>query len=343
MRFLRIHPRTAALLFLLVLAAPPAEGTANYGGPLRLGIRHGDFDDPGVVQIRGLRATDIRKVRFGGIESPAIATGEAPGITAAIPPGKALTRVAVRVLLEDGRELRIGSFRYDDPLFARRNRHVSWDHWAGCSAGEAPDVRQAGVLTSSRVDRLKDGGFSYTYRAASTYLDDVTVLWDPLQYLGLPEGLSVTLAPGGVFETTRLDWGRPVLVLGRSSIDRRPGCAPGDEGGTEWDDGAYVPASSLPFSGPMRNLRVFPLSDNGNLLTWEDPESGPPDRVEITFRYVRGYDGQTLGNHETRRYTTPPGALEARMGSVSAGVESAAVRPVRDGIVGEASLAYTVR
>jgi hypothetical protein len=333
--------RAAALLLVLSVGAG-AEDVPSRGGPIRLALRRGSFEDPGVVQVRGARAFDVRRMWFGENESPAVSPGEVQGMTVAVPPGAPRSRVRVRAEMADGRIAAVGTFRYDDPLFPGGTREIEAGGVLGCLVGDPPDVRSLDVRTLSGVRRLRDGTFSYRYLTGNPFTGTVTFHWDVMERLGFPGGLMATLGPGEAFETERIDASRPVFVEGTAGVDGRPGCGPGNEGEAAWYSTAWLPAAALPPIGPLRNVRVIPAGDGASIVAWEDPESGPPERVAITVRYVKASGYVPRGEHRFREYVTAPGATSAGIGYVSEGVVSVFLQPVRDGFKGEGVLAYAV-
>lgn len=339
MRILR-WPSRCILLLAALLVPIDAPAAANRGGRLRLDLRHGDFQDPGVVLLRGARAWEVRRVWFGETESPAAAPGEPPGVTVAVPPGVLRSRVPVRAELEDGSLQRIGTFRYVAALFPRGRNLVAVGSGQTCYLDGAGGDELGSARTSSSVTLRKDGSFLYSYRLTNTFPSEVTILWSSLEALGYPGGISATLGPGESRLVELEDSSPPVLMERAASADRRPGCSTADpDAPVSWYGGAYLPASRLPANGPPRNLQSY----GGGLLAWEDPEEGPPERYVITYRFIRGDPWARRGQHRVIEFTTPRGATTAYAGHMEYGVESACVRPLRDGFLGEPAIAYTVR
>lgn len=330
--------RACALLALCTVAG--AEGAPSRGGPLHIDGRRGSFEDPGVVRLRGARAFDVRKVWFGRKESPAIARGVGQEMTVAVPAGEVRTRVRVRAEMADGSLRSMGTFRYDDPLFPRGTRVIHAGGSTYCETGPLDDPKSLTLTTQSTVERLRDGTFAYRWTVNNPFTGTVTIQWDALRLLGLPDASTIVLGPGETFVKERIDAARPRIRAGQASVDARPGCRPGEEGGASWYDPTYLPASALPVPGPLRNVRVFPYSDTSNLVTWDDPETGPPERVLITLHYLHYNAGNPRGHHETRDFATAPDTNTKHIGYTPDGVVSVFLRPLLDGVEGEGVLIH---
>ena len=209
----------------------------------------------------------------------------------------------------------MGTFRYEDPLFPRGTKFIHASGSASCKVGPIDEPTWLTIRTQSTVERLRDGTFAYRWTVNNPFTGPVVIQWDALRLLGLPDASTIALAPGETFVKELIDASRPRLHT-------------------------YLPASALPVPGRLRNVRVFPYGETANLVAWEDPETGPPERVVLTVHYVQYTLGSPNGFHETRDFTTAPDTTTKLIGYTRDGVVSVFLRPLLDGVEGEGVLVH---